>query len=72
MVQRPDKRLYTIKEAATYLGRGQDSLRELIYAGELPVIQRGDRGKQWLDIEDLNSWIDHNKNYEGKRGIMMM
>ncbi len=65
MVDRPEKRLFTLKEAGIYLGRGIDSLRELIYAGELPVVQRGERGKQWLDIQDLDNWIEYNKHSEG-------
>lgn len=64
MSQRPEKRLYSIKEAALYLGRGIDSLRELIYEGELPAVQRGSRGKVWLDVYDLDDWIDSNKNAE--------
>ena len=40
------KRLYTLKEVAAYLGRGADSMRELVWTGELPVIQVGERSKQ--------------------------
>ena len=64
MAERLEKRLFTLKEAAHYLGRGLDSTRELIYGGELPVVQRGERGKCWLDIKDLDSWIDNNKHLE--------
>ena len=59
-------RLLTIKQAAEYLGRGTDSLRELVYGGVFPIIQEGDRSKIWLDIEDLNSWILNKKKYMGK------
>ena len=58
-------RLLTIKQAAAYLGRGTDSLRELVYSGVFPVIQEGERSKIWLDIEDLNSWILNKKRYMG-------
>ncbi len=64
-MSRIEKRLYTIKESALYLGRGLDSMRELIYAGELPVVQKGERGKCWLDVYDLDSWIEKNKHVEG-------
>jgi hypothetical protein len=59
------KRLYTVKEATEYLGRGVHGVRDLIYAGELPVIQRGHKGTQYLDVLDLDGWIDRNKKYEG-------
>jgi hypothetical protein len=57
------QRLVPLKQAAVYLGRGEDSLRELIYAGAFPVIQEGERSKMWLDIEDLDRWIEAKKQY---------
>jgi len=57
------QRLLTLKQAATYLGRGEDSLREMIYSGVFPVVQLGSRSKMWLDIGDLDTWIDENKQY---------
>jgi len=33
------KRLYTLKEAAQYLGRSAWSMRELIWAGEIPIVR---------------------------------
>lgn len=56
------QRLLTIKEAAIYLGRGVDSLREMLYRHELKCIQKG-RGKVWLDLRDLDAWIDEHKSY---------
>ena len=56
-------RLLTIKQAAHYLGRGVDSLREMIYAGLFPVIQEGERSKIWLDKEDLDTWIVTKKRF---------
>ena len=56
------KRLYTLKEAAEYLGRSQWGMRELIWAGRIPVV-RPDRGRKiFLDIEDLNTFINQNKS----------
>ena len=58
----PFKRLLTLAEAAKYLGRGQDSFRELLYAKELKCIQKG-RGKIWLDILELDQWIERNLHF---------
>ena len=61
--QRAMKRLYSIKEAAVYLGRGVWSVREMLYAGKLPCIKDGRR--VLLDIKDLDNWIDRNKTEYG-------
>ena len=53
------KRLFTIKEAAAYLGRSVWSIRELIWAGKLPSVKAGRRVH--LDILDLDLWIEKNK-----------
>jgi len=59
---KPMRRLLTIKEAAEYLGRSVDSMRELLYSHELKCIQKG-KGKIWIDMRDLDEWIDANKSY---------
>ena len=53
------KRLLTLKEAACYLGRSVWSVRELIWKGSIPYIQ--DRRKQYLDIRDLEIFIEAHK-----------
>jgi excisionase family DNA binding protein len=53
------KRLFTIPEAGEYLGRSTWSVRELIWAGSLPVVKVGKRIH--LDIYDLDKWIEKNK-----------
>jgi excisionase family DNA binding protein len=53
------KRLLTIPEAGEYLGRSTWSIRELIWAGSLPIVRVGRRIH--LDIYDLNEWIERNK-----------
>jgi excisionase family DNA binding protein len=53
------KRLYSISEAATYLGRSDWSVRELIWGGKLPSVRVGRRVH--LDIVDLDHWIEENK-----------
>jgi excisionase family DNA binding protein len=58
MVEHP-KRLYSIKEAAFYLGRGVCALREMLWAKKLPYIKDGRR--ILLDINDMNAWVEKNK-----------
>ncbi len=53
------KRLYSIKEAALYLGRSEWGLREMIWAGKLPIVRDGRR--ILLDIIDMDKWIEQNK-----------
>ena len=53
------KRLLTVKEAAEYLGRSEWSVRELIWAGSLPIVREGRRIH--LDLEDLDNWISERK-----------
>jgi len=56
------KRLYTLKEAGEYLGRSAWSMRELIWAGKIPVVRGEGARKIFLDIEDLNKFINQNKS----------
>jgi excisionase family DNA binding protein len=56
------KRLYTLKEAAEYLGRSEWSMRELIWSGSIPVVRAEGGRKIFLDIEDLNDFINRNKS----------
>jgi excisionase family DNA binding protein len=53
------KRLYTIEEAAIYLGRTVWSVRELIWGGVLPSVRVGRRVH--LDLNDLNLFIDRHR-----------
>jgi len=55
----PEKRLYSIKEGAKYLGCGVYTLRELIWRRVLPVVKFGK--KQYVDFYDLEKFIEHNK-----------
>lgn len=56
------KRLYTLKEAAEYLGRSEWSMRELIWAGRIPVVRDEGGRKIFLDVEDLKEFINRNKS----------
>ncbi|HOE73140.1 MAG TPA: helix-turn-helix domain-containing protein [Deltaproteobacteria bacterium] len=53
------KRLFTIKEAAVYLGRPVWGVRTLIWNGRIPVIQDG--RKYFIDINDLDDYIERQK-----------
>jgi len=53
------KRLYTLPEAARYLGRTLWSMRELVWAGKLPIVRDGKR--IFVDINDLELYITKNK-----------
>lgn len=57
--QSPPKRLLTVKHSAQHLDCGVYSVRELIWKGELPIVRHG--RKIFLDIRDLDSYIEKNK-----------
>ena len=56
------KRLYTLKEAAQYLGRSVWSVRELIWGGEIPIVRGDGNRKIFLDIKDLDEYVRRNKS----------
>ena len=60
--ERQTKRLYTIPEAAAYLGRSVWSMRELYWRGRLPAVRDGRR--IYFDIKDLDRYIESNKVVE--------
>jgi excisionase family DNA binding protein len=53
------KRLYTLNEAAHYLGRTLWSMRELIWKGSIPIVREGKR--IFIDINDLNLYVTKHK-----------
>jgi excisionase family DNA binding protein len=54
-------RLLSLKQAADYLGLTPWTIRERIWAGDLPVVRfRGGR-KLWLDSNDLDAFVEDNK-----------
>ncbi len=55
------KRLFTLKEAAEYLGRGDYGMRELAWAGDIPVVKKEKDRKLYFDLFDLDSYIEVNK-----------
>jgi hypothetical protein len=50
-------RLYDLKAAAKYLGRPVWGVRELVWKGVLPAVRDCDRGKQYIDLEDLEAYV---------------
>jgi hypothetical protein len=57
------KRLFTLKEAAAYLGRGVWGVRDMVWGKKIPVVIP-DGGRKWFfDIRDLDDFIQKNKNY---------
>ena len=54
-------RLLSLKTAAEYLGLTVWALRERIWAGQIPVVRFPGGRKQYLDIQDLEKFIDNNK-----------
>lgn len=57
----PLPRLMTLKQASDYLGLTMWALRERIWGGQLPVLQFPGGRKQYLDRNDLESFIQKNK-----------
>ena len=57
----PSPRLLPLKDAADWLGLTVWALRERIWAGQIPVVQFPGGRKQYIDIQDLESFIKDNK-----------
>jgi excisionase family DNA binding protein len=53
------KRLFSLPEAALYLGRSTWSVRRLIWSGEIPSVRAG--GLVHVDVQDMDGFIDRNK-----------
>ena len=57
------KRLYTLKEAAQYMGRSEYSMRELMWSRYIPVVKGENARKAYFDIADLENSIIQNKTF---------
>ncbi len=55
------KRMYTIREAAVYLGLSVYTIRSLIWSGALPFMKVEGGRKQLLDVYDLDAYISRHK-----------
>ena len=58
----PEQRLFSIEEAAAYLGISPRSVRTFIAASRLPTIRLGRR--VLLDREQLDKWIASQERVE--------
>ena len=57
----PDLCLLPIKQAAKWLGLTVWRLRERIWAGQIPVVQFPGGRKMFIDVKDLEAFIQKNK-----------
>ena len=53
------QRLFSLKEASIFLGRTLWSMRELVWAGKIPIVRDGKR--IFVDVVDLENYITKNK-----------
>ena len=56
------KRLFSLSEAAVYLGRSDWSVRRLIWSGDLPSVRAG--GRVHVDVRDMDEFIEKYKERE--------
>ena len=54
-------RLLPLKKAAEYLGLTLWALRERIWAGDIPFVRFPNGRKMFIDIRDLDKFIERNK-----------
>jgi hypothetical protein len=54
-------RLLPLKRAAQWLGLTEWAMRERIWAGQIPVVRFPGGRKMYLDMQDLESFIQENK-----------
>jgi hypothetical protein len=57
----PSPRLLPLKQAAEYLGLTIWSLRERVWAGQIPVVQFPGGRKMFIDTQDMEIFIQNNK-----------
>ena len=60
-------RLFTVAEAAKYLGRSKVYVQHLVAQRRLPVVREG--GRVFLDVRELNRWIDANTEPAGESAM---
>jgi len=56
---RLQKRLYSVEDAAIYLGRTAHAIRSLCYSGRLRVVKID--GRVFLDVNDMDMLIENSK-----------
>jgi len=53
------RRLFTVEEAAAYMGRSEEAMQHMIAGGKIPTV-RVDR-RVFVDVRDLDKLIDNHK-----------
>lgn len=53
------KRLYSVEDAAVYLGRTAHAVRSLCYSGRLPAVKID--GRVFFDVYDMDALIERSK-----------
>jgi hypothetical protein len=59
----PGKRLLKLKPAADYLSMSPRKVRQLVQAQQLRVVRLEERGPWWLDVKDLDQFIEARKEF---------
>jgi len=57
----PGPRLLTLKKAAEFLGLTTWAMRERVWAGDIPVVRFPGGRKIYIDIRDIERFIERNK-----------
>lgn len=61
-VPAPRRRLLKLKAAGEYLSMSPWKVRQLIWAGKLPVVQDGEGSPFLLDVADLDRYVEKTKH----------
>ena len=55
-------RLLPLKKAAEFLGLTTWAMRERIWAGDIPVVRFPGGRKMFIDVQDIEAFIQENKD----------
>lgn len=59
--QTSEQRLFDLNDAAKYLGRKPFAIRTLLWSGKLSYMQTGKKGKIYIDVKDMDTFIEKSK-----------
>ena len=62
----PAKRLYSLREVSQYMGISVQGLWRMLRDGELSAIQASAGRKVWIDLADIDRWIEAHRTFKGK------
>jgi len=57
-------RLLALKDAAKHLGLSVWAMRERVWAGDIPVVQFPGGRKMYVDLLDIEDFIEQNKTFK--------